>query len=176
MRKFVSILYLPLILIANNVHASEADKLHIYSAPRAAVVVPVETEAGDETQLSESDAKLRVVNLWALWCVSCRKEMPTLDALSEEFSPEELRVLAVAVGRNDPEKVHQFFDEIGVKNIENFYDKKQKYAGAIGAAALPHTIFLNAKGEEVARVIGEADYTDEALKEKIHALLDAQEK
>lgn len=174
MRKFVCILYLPLFLIANAVQASEADKLDIYDAPRALEAVPLETVEGGTVTLEASESKLRIVNLWALWCVSCRKEMPTLDMLTERYTPEEIEVLTIAVGRNAPQKVDEFFREIGVKNLPVYYDKKQKFAAEAGAAAIPHTIFLNAKGEEVARVIGEANYADEDMMAKIDSLLAAQ--
>ncbi len=172
--QIINILYVPLFLIANALSASEAPPLQIYETPRPAIEEPVYNEAGEPYQLGPSEATLRIVNLWALWCVSCRKEMPTLDALSEEYPPETLQIETIAIGRNDPAKVHKFFEEIGVQNLPVYYDKRQKFAAKAGALALPHTIFLNSKGEEIARIIGEANYIDESMKKEIDALIATQ--
>ncbi len=178
MKKYLRALYLSLILIANtaatHVWANEGEKLDVYIQPQPLNETPVTDEAGQETIFGEDDSRLRVVNLWALWCVSCRKEMPTLDALSEEYDPKDIEFLTVAVGRNDPEKIREFFKEIGVVNLPVYYDTRQKYAASVGAAAIPQTIVLNAKGEEIARVIGEANYLDDDLRAKLDELLQAQ--
>jgi thiol-disulfide isomerase/thioredoxin len=35
-----------------------------------------------------AEAKLRVLNLWAVWCMPCVLEMPDLRAIDKEFGPE----------------------------------------------------------------------------------------
>ncbi len=170
MKSLFATLYFSLFLIANAVGATEADKLQVYDAPRPPVLTAVADVDGQEMQFGASDKDLRIVNLWALWCVACRKEMPTLDELAKSLDAEKFAFAAVAVGRNDPAKVDEFLGEIGVKNLPIYYDAKQRYATSVGAAALPYTIFLNKNGEEIARVIGEANYLDEGLVAKIKAL------
>ncbi len=171
MKKLVCTLYLPLFLIANSVLASEADKLHIYTRPIAPTAVPVYEENGDAVVFAQDDSHLRVINFWALWCVSCRKEMPTIDALSESYAPEDIEFITVAVGKNDPAKIREFFGEIGVVNLPVYHDENQRYAASVGVRGLPHTIILNAKGEEVARIIGEANYLDPSIKAAFDRLL-----
>ncbi len=170
MKSLFATLYFSLFLIANAVQASEADKLQLYPTPRAGVLTTVQDANGEDVQFGVSDAKLRVVNLWAIWCAPCRKEMPTLDELAKSLDAEKVEFAAVAVGRNDEAKVEEFLDEIGVTNLPIYYDPKQHYSTSVGAAGLPYTIFLNSKGEEIGRVIGEANYLDPELAAKIEAL------
>lgn len=40
---------------------------------------------------------LTLVNVWATWCVPCRKEFPALDQLHRAFGPRGLRVVGVSV-------------------------------------------------------------------------------
>ena len=38
-----------------------------------------------------------LVNLWATWCVPCRKEMPSLAALQSEMGAKDFEVVAISV-------------------------------------------------------------------------------
>jgi cytochrome c-type biogenesis protein len=38
-----------------------------------------------------------LLNVWATWCIPCRKEIPELQALHEQYSGRGLRVLGVSV-------------------------------------------------------------------------------
>ena len=101
-------------------------------------------------------AKLRVVNIWATWCVPCVAEMPELRAVAAAFGPE---VALVGVSADDviPEasraKVEAFLDKQkisyvnlyyrgNVDNLMNFY----RFEGEI-----PITLAFDRKGKEVWR-------------------------
>lgn len=38
-----------------------------------------------------------VLNIWATWCIPCRKEMPSMEALYKELGPKGLKIVAVSV-------------------------------------------------------------------------------
>jgi cytochrome c biogenesis protein CcmG/thiol:disulfide interchange protein DsbE len=42
-----------------------------------------------------------LVNIWATWCLPCRVEMPSLEALHREFGPKGLKI--VGINSADPE-------------------------------------------------------------------------
>jgi thiol-disulfide isomerase/thioredoxin len=42
-----------------------------------------------------------LINIWATWCLPCRREMPSLEKLYREFGPRGLRI--VAVNTADPD-------------------------------------------------------------------------
>jgi len=50
-----------------------------------------------------------LVNFWATWCPPCRKEMPDLDALYNEFRARGLVILAIS--DEDTAKVQPFIAE-----------------------------------------------------------------
>ena len=102
-------------------------------------------------------ARLTVLNFWATWCAPCRHEMPTLDALAAD-PPEGVAVIALSTGRDAPERIAAFWAEAGLSALADRRDP----SGAIGRAAavrgLPTTLILDARGREVARLTGTADW------------------
>jgi thiol-disulfide isomerase/thioredoxin len=103
-----------------------------------------------------SAAKLRVVNIWATWCVPCVGEMPELRAVDAAFGPE---VALVGVSTDDaiPEasraKVAAFLDKQKIGYINVYYrgnvDDLTRYYRFEGE--IPITIAFDRGGKEVWR-------------------------
>lgn len=113
---------------------------------------------GAQTTLAASDGRLRVVNFWATWCAPCREEMPSLAALQAGLADEDFEVVLIATGRNSPEAIEAFFAEAGIEGLETAVDPKGKLAREMGVPGLPVTVVLNREGDEIARLIGGADW------------------
>jgi len=108
-----------------------------------------------------------LVNFWATWCAPCRAEMPSFGKLAQELP--DLKVVLIATGRNPVPQITRFTDEVGVSNLPQLRDPKMALSSQIGILGLPVTLLLNPQGQEVARMIGDAQWdTPEAL-----ALIDA---
>ena len=52
---------------------------------------------GAERRLSDWHGRTVLLNLWATWCIPCRKEMPALDALEATLGGERFEVVAVNI-------------------------------------------------------------------------------
>ena len=52
--------------------------------------------SGKSWSLHELRGKVVLVNFWATWCPPCRKEMPDLDSIYQEFRGKGLVILAVS--------------------------------------------------------------------------------
>ena len=71
----------------------------------------VKTLDGESLTLADYKDKVLVVNLWATWCGPCKKEMPDLVKISDEYKSQGLVVLGLATTdneRNGPEYVKDF--------------------------------------------------------------------
>lgn len=97
-----------------------------------------------------------------------------LDALQAEFGGAAFEVVPVATGRNSPEGIRRFFDEIAVETLPVLLDPRQELAREMGVFGLPVTVILDAEGREIARMVGEADWASENARAIVAALIAAE--
>jgi thiol-disulfide isomerase/thioredoxin len=115
-------------------------------------------EAGQETDLSTYSGKTVVLNFWATWCAPCRKEMPSLSKLQNELGDEAFEVVTIATMRNSPKSIQSFFEKIGVSNLSQHNDPKGALSRSMGVLGLPTTLIISKSGEEIGRLLGDADW------------------
>lgn len=179
-----ALLYTALIGVANLGAAQDADlralrgdalrALMVHDAPMAAVDTPFTSEDGSQISLDAYRGQVVVLNFWATWCAPCRKEMPALAALANEFGAAGLAVVTVATGPNNARPaMERFFAEIGVDTLPYHVDPRQRFAGAMGVRGLPATIILDRQGRELARLQGDADWYSPEARAIIAAVLGA---
>ena len=179
MRKLVVVLYTAFILGANVAVADvaalrEGDmrKLALHDTP-APIPEAVLLDAADaEHSLSDYKGKWVVLNFWATWCAPCRHEMPSLDRL--QTAMPEIAVVPVATGRNPVAGIERFFAEAGIKTLPILRDPKSELARGMAVMGLPVTVILNPEGEEVARLIGDAEWDSPSAKAIMAALVAGQ--
>ena len=114
---------------------------------------------GEEITLQEFQGRVTLVNFWATWCAPCRKEMPSLELLSDQLSGDDFQVLTIATMRSSKEAVENFFHSNNIMELPKHRDPKGKLARASGVAALPLTILFDRTGHEIGRLIGDADWS-----------------
>jgi thiol-disulfide isomerase/thioredoxin len=124
---------------------------------------------GKPVKLSDFKGRTLLVNLWATWCVPCRKEMPALDALMSKMGGGDFTVVAINIDSRDPDKPRKFLADIGAKHLSYFEDASgnvfQDLKRAGRALGLPTSILVDKKGCEIGHIAGPADWgSDEAIK------------
>lgn len=68
---------------------------------------------GELHRLSDYRGRVVLVNFWATWCVSCRREMPDLQRLHEELAAEGVVIVGISTDR-DSAKVRPYIEELGI--------------------------------------------------------------
>jgi thiol-disulfide isomerase/thioredoxin len=109
-----------------------------------------------------------LLNLWATWCVPCRKEMPALDALQQRLGGPAFEVVAVNIDTRDPDKPKAWLKEVGVEKLAYFADPSARTfqdLKAIGRAfGMPTTLLIDPKGCEIGTIAGPAEWaSDDAI-------------
>lgn len=111
---------------------------------------------GVAKSLEDFRGRSLVVNLWATWCPPCVAEMPALDRVQALLRDEGFSVLPLSSDRGGAAQVRAFYERIGVKNLPVLLDPRGAAARMLGSRGLPTTIIVNRRGEEVARLEGDA--------------------
>jgi len=108
-----------------------------------------------------------VLNFWGTWCGPCRREVPGLVQLYNEFSPKGIMMIGLAVN-DTPARIKKFTQQYHMSWLMLMADRNIliKYRVATG---IPQTIFLDKNGHEVKRFIGSRSY--ETLKKGFEAIL-----
>ncbi|WP_169567001.1 TlpA family protein disulfide reductase [Sneathiella limimaris] len=126
---------------------------------------------GKTHQISDFQGKTILLNFWATWCGPCKEEMPSIDRLQGEMGSDEFEVLTVSHDLQGIERVVKFFKALKIENLTPYNDKTIKSGRVTGVFGLPATLILNAEGEEVARMVGPAEWDSEEAKEFLKAVM-----
>lgn len=131
---------------------------------------------GTPTTLAQTGGKgLRLVNIWATWCVPCRTEMPALDELEATLGGSDFSVVAINIDTRDPEKPKKFMNETGIKHLALYTDPKAaafQELRAVGRGfGLPTTMLVDGEGCEIGHIAGPAEWASEDAVKLIRAAL-----
>ena len=139
------------------------NNLLIHKDPKKLGKIKFQNINKETINLSNFKDSLIMINFWATWCAPCKKEMPSLDKLQENKNFNNLKIIPINVGKDDPKKSKLFFDELNIKNLEIYFDKDIELAKKFLLRGLPTTVLINKKGEEFARVIGFINFDDKKI-------------
>jgi thiol-disulfide isomerase/thioredoxin len=125
--------------------------------------------SGKPRKLSEWRGRTVLVNLWATWCVPCRKEMPALDELQQKLGGPGFEVVAINIDTRDLEKPKTFLKEANLTRLGYFSDPKAKVfqeLKSVGRAlGMPTSVLVDGAGCEIATIAGPAEWgSDDAVK------------
>jgi thiol-disulfide isomerase/thioredoxin len=147
----------------------EVAALTMASAPLKLPDLTFEDADGKPRKLSDWRGKTVLVNLWATWCVPCRKEMPALDQLEAKLAGPNFAVVAINIDTRDPEKPKKFLNDAGLTRLGYYTDEKAKVfqdLKSIGRAlGMPTSVLVDPKGCEIGTIAGPAEWnSDDAIR------------
>ena len=121
--------------------------------------------SGAERHLSDWQGRTVLFNLWATWCVPCRKEMPALDELQTKLGGPNFEVVAVNIDTRDPDKPRTWLNEACVNRLAYHADPTAKVfqdLKLIGKAfGMPTTLIVDPARCEIGTVAGPAEWASE---------------
>jgi cytochrome c biogenesis protein CcmG, thiol:disulfide interchange protein DsbE len=96
--------------------------------------------------LADYRGKVLMINVWATWCLPCRVEMPSIEALNKEYAPKGLKIVAVSI--DDPgtdSTIRAFVKQYGL-TFEVLHDPQGKISDAYDITGYPETFIVGKDG------------------------------
>lgn len=111
---------------------------------------------GNEHTLSDYKGKVVFLNFWATWCPPCRKEMPDIEAMYQEYNQNQEDVIFLGVANPKSEKnpntrevekegVIEFLEENNL-TFPVVFDETGEIFSQYGITALPTTFMIDKNG------------------------------
>ena len=147
-----------LFLLTQNLKAAEdfSKNIIIHEKPTKITELKFKDSDLQDVDLTNKKGNIMIINFWATWCLPCKREMPSLEKLTNLYP--EVKVYAINMERPNKLKVRDFFRSINVASLDPFYDPELKLVKQFKMRGLPTSILIDKNGDEFGRVIGEVDF------------------
>lgn len=129
--------------------------------------------SGNSRSLSDFRGRVVLLNLWATWCVPCRKEMPSLDRLQAQLGGPAFEVVALSIDRSPP-AVREFYQQYGIRALALYIDPSTEVTRSLGTVGIPTTLLVDGEGRELWRRVGPAEWDAPAEVAEIRKHLDGR--
>jgi len=153
----------------------EVAAVNVAKSPLRLPDLAFQDAAGKPLNLEHWRGRTILLNLWATWCVPCRKEMPALDALEQRLGGPAFEVVAVNIDTRDTDKPKTWLKEVGAQKLAFYADPSARIfqdLKSIGRAfGMPTTLLIDGQGCEIATIAGPAEWASEDAIKLIKAAL-----
>ena len=121
------------------------------------------TENSKDKKLSDYKGKVILLNFWATWCPPCRKELPALSQIADEFKGKNFQMIGVSVDEN-PSALTSFLqsNSLSYTILHNNSGLLEKYMDIVGGGqnVIPQTFIIDKNGKVVENVVGSRSKDD----------------
>lgn len=121
---------------------------------------------GRKFNLDQFKGKIILINFWASWCPPCVAEMPSLQALYNDYSNQ---VEFIFVARDSEEKIDSFMAKEGF-SFPIYYEYSEPPI-ALQSNSLPTTYIIDRSGSIILEHIGAARWNSETTRALINQLI-----
>ena len=132
--------------------------------------------AGTPRSMSDFRGRVILLNLWATWCVPCRKEMPALDRLQAALGGPGFEVVALSIDQGGIAAVKRFYTELDLRALRIYIDQKGDALAKLGSVGIPLTALVDRDGRELWRVLGPREWDQPAELERVRRHLGQKDK
>ena len=147
----------------------EVAAVAVAGTPKVLPALAFKDGSGADKSLADWRGRTVLLNLWATWCVPCRKEMPALDALQSKIGGADFEVVSINIDTRDTDKPRTWLSNAGIRSLAYYADNNAKVfqdLKAVGKAfGMPTTLIVDRNGCELASLAGPAEWaSDDAIK------------
>src|SRR2546423_8086887 len=93
-------------------------------------------------RLADYRGQVLMINVWATWCLPCRVEMPSIEALQKDYAQKGLKIVAVSIDDPGTEQAIRTFAQQYKLTFEILHDPSKKIVDAYDIGGGPETILI----------------------------------
>ena len=147
--------------------------LSVFDQPPILPEIHFADEESHDLTLADFRGRVVLLNLWATWCVPCRKEMPALDRLQARFDGNDFLVIPLSIDRGGVAPVKRFYQELGLEKLGIYVDPSGKGSRALAIPGVPTTLLIDRQGREIARKMGPAEWDGAEMVSRVQQTIHA---
>lgn len=121
--------------------------------------------------LADYRGQVVMVNVWATWCLPCRVEMPSIEALHRDYSPKGFKVLAVSVDDPGHAATIRAFVEQYKLTFEILHDPDKKIVEQYDILGYPETFIIGRDGVIRKKLLSATDWNSPEHRALVERLL-----
>ena len=128
---------------------------------------------GNEMSLAALKGKVVFINFWATWCIPCKAEMPSMEALYRDYKKDGLEILAISNDLQGEPVVRPFVEELELTYtilLDSDYRVDDKYF----IHSVPTSFIIGRDGIVTHELIGARNWNAPEAREMITNLLKAK--
>lgn len=129
------------------------------------------TMTGDSLDLASMKGQVVLLNVWATWCIPCRREVPELQALHQELGGRGLRVWGVSIDGGDADADVTGFIEDFKMTYTVLRDPAERVLSVFRIQGVPASYLIDRDGVVRWRTIGPFQADDPQLQEALRVTL-----
>lgn len=121
-------------------------------------------------RLSDLRGRVVLLNFWATWCPPCRAEMPSMQALYQDYREKGFEILAISSDVKGKETVAPFVERLGL-TFPMLLDPRNVVGTQLRVRGIPTSYVLDKQGRIVGLEIGARDWNKAAMRRLLERLL-----
>ena len=99
-----------------------------------------------QKKLADYRGQVLMINVWATWCLPCRVEMPSIEALQKDYAPKGLKIVAVSIDDPGTDDAIRSFARQYKLTFEILHDPSKQIVEAYDISGYPETFIVGRDG------------------------------
>jgi cytochrome c biogenesis protein CcmG, thiol:disulfide interchange protein DsbE len=129
------------------------------------------TMQGDSLDLASMKGNVVLLNVWATWCIPCRREIPELQALHQDYESKGLRVWGVSVDAGEADAdVNAFIKDFSMTYMV-LRDPAERVLSTFRIQGVPASYLIDREGIVRWRTLGPFKADDKQLQNALQETL-----
>jgi peroxiredoxin len=126
---------------------------------------------GKQVELKSLKGKVIFLNFWATWCGPCKEEMPSMEALYQQFKEKDFVFLTISVDYGDGKNVKEFIEKHHFA-FPVLLDPKCETLDLFAVKGIPTTMIIDKKGMMIGKAIGPRNWKKPEVISFLNVLLE----